>query len=340
MLALKCLHDCLLSLDTKSSSLPRHEKCTSSHCTSGPLRNLADHLSLYIQALDLILLKRKNFKDRISHLSALYSLYIQSYVRRGLFVIERNLHSFHETEDETLHSSDYFKIPMLLTDTAWKTDTDPLAAGVQFGDSILGHEVNIAVGVFQVAKWEQFGIKSSSNFLSWQMSTSHQCPLYVPQFRPTPRQTTPTVSRHRQTGERNIQGQSYTRTEVPSFSHSMSGDFETAYMPQQPRISFSLSSQSRGLVRSPSVPTLCSVSTEQTHTSHLPPIATTPTYGPMYNPAFAIAQPDLTDGMCFPGDINLSRDEPLRKLPIMPKQQGLDMSGFVVPGQLPDYGQI
>jgi hypothetical protein len=93
MLAMKCLRDCHVGLDIDSRSLLDHQGCNDIHCASGSLRNLTDHISLYIRALESILVNANNIKDRFARLSVLYSLYIQSYVRHGLYAIEGDLHS-------------------------------------------------------------------------------------------------------------------------------------------------------------------------------------------------------------------------------------------------------
>src|SRR3569833_406125 len=115
-LAIVCLRCCLDGLRLCAANLQTpqiHGTCKPDLCSVDCLRGLCSHIYSYIDELSVMMFKMMNLRDRRWWLSTFYSLCIQSYVRRGLLVLEQHL-TFGASDDSDLNSAQYLHLISVL----------------------------------------------------------------------------------------------------------------------------------------------------------------------------------------------------------------------------------
>jgi hypothetical protein len=152
-----------------------HSTCSGDQCGFNCVRDLCSHIADYIDEISLVMFSGER-RDRKSWLSIFFSLYIQSYVRHALLVIETAL-NFPGADDppwESLNSAQYLHIATILF-AAVSAQYDPLFGNRRqlartFGTlapegSMLERVHCTARDVCQVDKWSSQGIKTFYEFL-------------------------------------------------------------------------------------------------------------------------------------------------------------------------------
>jgi len=176
-LAIVCLRCCLDGLRLCAANLltPQiHGTCKPDLCSIDCLRDLCSHIYSYIDELSVMMFKKMNLRDRRWWLSTFYSLCIQSYVRRGLLVLEQHL-TFGASDDSDLNSAQYLHLITVLF-IAVSFQYDPLSGGRlqnTLSDDGVAPEAMVpelylvsARTVCGVEAWPNEGIKSSYQFLT------------------------------------------------------------------------------------------------------------------------------------------------------------------------------
>jgi hypothetical protein len=127
-----CLRHCLEALRLHSANLltaDAHEECGGGYCQVECIRNLTAQLATYVDELSSVMFNKENMRDRRWWLSTFYSLYIQSYVRHALIIIEKQLR-FPNSDDlssEELTAMQYMHLPAILFTAACEVDKWPEA---------------------------------------------------------------------------------------------------------------------------------------------------------------------------------------------------------------------
>jgi hypothetical protein len=174
-----CLRHCLEALRLHSANLltaDAHEECGGGYCQVECIRNLTAQLATYVDELSSVMFNKENMRDRRWWLSTFYSLYIQSYVRHALIIIEKQLR-FPNSDDlssEELTAMQYMHLPAILF-TAASTKYDPLFDGrLQYAltDNSVIPETSVpelhhssARIACEVDKWPEAGIRTPYQFL-------------------------------------------------------------------------------------------------------------------------------------------------------------------------------
>jgi hypothetical protein len=140
------------------------------------IRNLRSQVAAYVDELSSVIFNKENMRDRRWWLSTFYSLYIQSYVRHALIIVEKQLR-FSSVEDvpaEDLTATQYLHLPAVLF-TAASAKYDPLLDGrLQYAltDNSVIPETSVpelhhssARVACEVDKWPEAGIRTPYQFL-------------------------------------------------------------------------------------------------------------------------------------------------------------------------------
>ncbi|KAH6854729.1 hypothetical protein B0I37DRAFT_300160 [Chaetomium sp. MPI-CAGE-AT-0009] len=179
ILSMICLRHCLEALRLNSANLlsPRaHEDCGGGQCQVECIHNLRSRVAAYVDELSSVIFNKENMRDRRWWLSTFYSLYIQSYVRHALIIIEKQLR-FPSSDDvpaEDLTTTQYLHLPAVLF-TAASAKYDPLLDGrLQYAltDNSVIPETSVpelylasARAACGVDKWPEAGIRTPYQFL-------------------------------------------------------------------------------------------------------------------------------------------------------------------------------
>ncbi|KAK4099402.1 hypothetical protein N658DRAFT_498319 [Parathielavia hyrcaniae] len=178
ILSMVCLRHCLEALRLHSANLLSggHEECGGGQCQVECIRNLGSQVAAYVDELSSVIFNKENMRDRRWWLSTFYSLYIQSYVRHALIIIEKQLR-FLSAEDvpaEDLTATQYMHLPAVLF-TAASAKYDPLLDGrLQYSltDSSVIPETSVpelhhsaAREACEVDTWPEAGIRTPYQFL-------------------------------------------------------------------------------------------------------------------------------------------------------------------------------
>ncbi|KAL1835958.1 hypothetical protein VTJ49DRAFT_5762 [Mycothermus thermophilus] len=155
------------------------QDCGGGYCQVECIRNLTAQLATYVDELSAVMFNKENMRDRRWWLSTFYSLYIQSYVRHALIIIEKQLR-FQNSDDvspDELTATQYMHLPAALF-TAASTKYDPLFDGrLQYAltDNSVIPETSVpelhhssARVACEVDKWPEAGIRTPYQFL-WQL---------------------------------------------------------------------------------------------------------------------------------------------------------------------------
>ncbi|KAK1829411.1 Fez family zinc finger protein 2 [Podospora conica] len=179
MLSMVCLRHCLEALRLHSAGLltkGAHGECMPGQCQVQCIQDLSYYVESYINELSSVVFNKENMRDRRWWLSTFYSLYIQSYVRQALIVIEKQL-CFDAADDvpaEDLTSAQYLHLAAILF-TAASAKYDPLLGG-RFQYALTENSVIPETSVpemhhssariaCEVEKWPEGGVKTSYQFL-------------------------------------------------------------------------------------------------------------------------------------------------------------------------------
>ncbi|KAK4127010.1 hypothetical protein N657DRAFT_640903 [Parathielavia appendiculata] len=178
ILSMICLRHCLEALRLHSANLLSggHEECGGGQCQVECIRKLRSQVAAYVDELSSVIFNKENMRDRRWWLSTFYSLYIQSYVRHALIIIEKQLR-FLSAEDvpaEDLTATQYMHLPAVLF-TAASAKYDPLLDGrLQYAltDNSVIPETSVpelhhsaAREACEVVKWPEAGIRTPYQFL-------------------------------------------------------------------------------------------------------------------------------------------------------------------------------
>lgn len=179
ILSMVCLRHSLEVLRLHTANLlsrGAHEDCGGGHCEVECIHNLRSQLAAYIDELSSVIFNKENMRDRRWWLSTFYSLYIQSYVRHALIIIEKQLR-FQCPDDvppEDLTTTQYLHLPAILF-TAASAKYDPLLDGrLQYAltDNSVIPETSVpelhhssARVACEVDKWPEAGIRTPYQFL-------------------------------------------------------------------------------------------------------------------------------------------------------------------------------
>lgn len=183
MLSMICLRHCLEALRLNSFGLlsaSSHESCSVVECRIDNIRYLCSEVSRYVDDLSSVIFNKDNMRDRRWWLSTFYSLYIQSYVRHAMLVIEKQLSfpSMDDVSSEDLTSMQYLHLAAVLF-MATSSRYDPLQGGrhlwaldSRVADISVITETSVpephhssARAVCEVDKWPESGITTSYQFL-------------------------------------------------------------------------------------------------------------------------------------------------------------------------------
>ncbi|KAL2266674.1 hypothetical protein VTJ83DRAFT_6026 [Remersonia thermophila] len=174
-----CLRHCLEALRLHSANLltaDAHEDCGGGFCQVECIRNLTAQLATYVDELSAVMFNKENMRDRRWWLSTFYSLYMQSYVRHALIIIEKQLrfHSSDDVSSDEPTATQYMHLPAVLF-TAASTKYDPLFDGrLQYAltDNSVIPETSVpelhhssARIACEVDKWPEAGIRTPYQFL-------------------------------------------------------------------------------------------------------------------------------------------------------------------------------
>jgi hypothetical protein len=178
ILSMVCLRHCLEALRLHSANLLSggHEDCGGGQCQVQCIRNLRSQVAAYIDELSSVIFNKENMRDRRWWLSTFYSLYIQSYVRHALIIVEKQLRflSVEDVAAEDLTATQYLHLPAVLF-TAASAKYDPLLDGrLQYAltdNSVIpetsvpeSHHSSARVAC-EVDKWLEAGIRTPYQFL-------------------------------------------------------------------------------------------------------------------------------------------------------------------------------
>ncbi|KAL2160967.1 hypothetical protein VTH06DRAFT_8679 [Thermothelomyces fergusii] len=179
IMSMVCLRHCLEALRLHSAGLlspGEHEDCGGGQCQVECIHSLRTQLSAFVDELSAVIFNKENMRDRRWWLSTFYSLYIQSYVRHALIIIERQLRfpSCDDIPAEDLTATQYMHLPAVLF-TAASAKYDPLLDGrLQYAltDNSVIPETSVpelhhasARAACEVDKWPEAGIRTPYQFL-------------------------------------------------------------------------------------------------------------------------------------------------------------------------------
>ncbi|AEO54510.1 hypothetical protein MYCTH_2297159 [Thermothelomyces thermophilus ATCC 42464] len=179
IMSMVCLRHCLEALRLHSANLlspGEHEDCGGGQCQVECIHSLRTQVSAFVDELSSVIFNKENMRDRRWWLSTFYSLYIQSYVRHALIIIEKQLR-FQSSDDvpaEDLTATQYMHLPAVLF-TAASAKYDPLLDGrLQYAltdNSVIPetsvpelHHASARVAC-EVDKWPEAGIRTPYQFL-------------------------------------------------------------------------------------------------------------------------------------------------------------------------------
>ncbi|KAK4139231.1 uncharacterized protein C8A04DRAFT_16048 [Dichotomopilus funicola] len=179
ILSIVCLRHCLEALRLHAANLLSpggHDDCGGGQCHVECIDNLRFQVAAYVDELSSVIFNKENMRDRKWWLSTFYSLYIQSYVRHALVIIEKQLR-FQLVDDvpaEDLTTTQYLHLPAVLF-TAASAKYDPLLDGrLQYAlmENSVIPETSVpelhhasARQACEVDKWPEAGIRTPYQFL-------------------------------------------------------------------------------------------------------------------------------------------------------------------------------
>lgn len=178
-MSMVCLRHCLEALRLHSANLlspSEHEDCGGGQCQVECIHSLRTQVSAFVDELSSVIFNKENMRDRRWWLSTFYSLYIQSYVRHALIIIEKQLRfpSSDDISTEDLTATQYMHLPAVLF-TAASAKYDPLLDGrLQYAltdNSVIPetsvpelHHASARIAC-EVDKWPEAGIRTPYQFL-------------------------------------------------------------------------------------------------------------------------------------------------------------------------------
>ncbi|KAK4244262.1 hypothetical protein C7999DRAFT_17459 [Corynascus novoguineensis] len=179
IMSMVCLRHCLEALRLHSANLlspGEHEDCGAGQCQVECIHSLRIQVANYTDELSSVIFNKENMRDRRWWLSTFYSLYIQSYVRHALIIIEKQLR-FQSADDvpaEDLTATQYLHLPAVLF-TAASAKYDPLLDGrLQYAltdNSVIPetsvpelHHASARIAC-EVDRWPEAGIRTPYQFL-------------------------------------------------------------------------------------------------------------------------------------------------------------------------------